>query len=103
MVSRDTSEFDSLDFGDHRNSKLAVASIATVSSTILPRGEGGSRLAALAEVVKSADTQDLGSCAFGREGSSPSFRTRFMNAAGWERFSQGFRDRRGAQYVSAPA
>ena len=28
-----------------------------------------------AEVVKLADTQDLGSCAFGREGSSPFFRT----------------------------
>ena len=32
-----------------------------------------------AEVVKLADTQDLGSCAFGREGSSPFFRTHAMS------------------------
>ena len=31
----------------------------------------GSTLASAAGVVKLADTQDLGSCAFGREGSSP--------------------------------
>lgn len=31
--------------------------------------------ALLAEVVELVDTQDLGSCAFGREGSSPFFGT----------------------------
>ena len=35
-----------------------------------------------AEVVKLADTQDLGSCAFGREGSSPFFRTHSRDIAG---------------------
>lgn len=34
------------------------------------------RLIALAGVVKPVDTQDLGSCAFGRGGSTPPFRTR---------------------------
>ena len=40
-----------------------------------PWGRAGLTLTLAAGVVKLADTQDLGSCAFGREGSSPFFGT----------------------------
>ena len=41
-----------------------------------PWGRAGPTLTLAAGVVKLADTQDLGSCAFGREGSSPFFGTK---------------------------
>ena len=43
-----------------------------------PWGRAGLTLTLAAGVVKLADTQDLGSCAFGREGSSPFSGTRFV-------------------------
>ncbi len=51
-------------------------------------------------MVKSADTQDLGSCAFGRVGSSPTFRTRGIQ----EHFAATPRRRaRGRQIRGGPA
>jgi hypothetical protein len=38
-------------------------------------GRSGTNVSCQARVVKLADTQDLGSCAFGRGGSSPPLRT----------------------------
>ncbi|CDK01281.1 hypothetical protein MIC448_530061 [Microbacterium sp. C448] len=64
---------------------IALLCIERVAIEHSGTGDLAGRLFAPAGVVELADTQDLGSCAFGRVGSSPTFRTGRFFIHPWRR------------------